>query len=67
MNQQQPGLVILVVVAAVIGGGWLFLQIVGGCIALLGAGLGADPTFAVVAGFFIAIGLTVHALTRSNK
>jgi len=67
MNQQQPSFLILVVVAAAIGAIWLFLQIVGGCIALLGAGLGCDSGFAVVAGVVLAIVLTSLSLTRSNK
>ena len=37
---QQPGFLILVVVAAVIGGGWLLIQMIGACISLLSVGLG---------------------------
>lgn len=67
MNQQQPGFLILVVIAAIIGGGWLFIQMVGGCIALLGIGLGTSPEFAVIGGFFLAIALTIYALTRKDN
>lgn len=66
MNQ-QPGFLILVVIAALIGGGYLFVQMVGACIVLLGAGLGCAPDFAVVVGFFLAVGLFIHALTRGSK
>ncbi len=66
MNQ-QPGFLILVVIVAVIAGGWLFIQMVGGCIALLGIGLGTSPEFAVIGGFFLAIALTVFALTRKGN
>lgn len=67
MNEQQPGFLILVVIVAVIGGGWLFIQLIGGCIALLGVGLGTSPDFAVIGGFFLAVALTVFALTRKDS
>ncbi len=67
MNQQQPGFLILVVIVAVVAGGWLFIQMVGACIALLGVGLGCAPNFAVVGGFFLAIALTIYALTRKSN
>jgi len=66
MNQ-NPGFLILVVVVAVIFGGWLFLQMIGACIVLLGVGLGCAPDLAVVAGFFLAIALTIYALTRKDN
>ena len=67
MNEQQPGFLILVVIAAVIGGGWLFIHLLGGCIALLGVVLGTSPEFAVVGGFCLAIALTIYALTRKDN
>ena len=67
MNQQDPVCLILVVIVAIIGGGWLFIQMVGGCIALLCVGLGCSPDFSVVGGFFLAVGLTVYALTRKDS
>jgi hypothetical protein len=67
MNQQQPGFVILVVVAAVIGGGWLVLQLIGACISLLSVGLGCGPDFSVVAGFFLAIAIALYAVTRKDS
>jgi len=67
MNQQQPGFLILVVAAAVIGGGYLFIQMVGACISLLGVGLGCGPDFAVIGGFFLAIAIAVIALARKDN
>lgn len=65
---QHPGVLILALIAAAIGGGYLFVQIAGACITLLGLGLGCAPKFAVVLGTLIAVGLTIHALTsRSTK
>ena len=64
---QQPGFLILVVVAAVIGGGWLLIQMIGACISLLSVGLGCGPDFAVVGGFFLAIAIALIALTRKGN
>jgi hypothetical protein len=36
----------------------------GACITLLGVGLGCEPGFAVIAGFFLAVGLAIHALSK---
>ena len=67
MNEQQPGFLILVVIVALVGAGWLFIEMVGACIALLGVVLGCAPEFSVVAGFFLAIALAVFALTRKGN
>jgi hypothetical protein len=40
---------------------------VGACIALLAFGLRCAPGFAVVAGFFIALGLAIYALTSGSR
>ncbi len=57
----------ILILMAVVAGGWLFIQMAGACIVLLGAGLGCDAGFAVVAGFFIAVGLVILALTTKGS
>jgi hypothetical protein len=64
--KNNPVVSILVVLAALIGGGYLLVQMAGACIMLLGIGLGASPGVAVVAGFLIAVGLAIHAIVKSN-
>lgn len=43
----------ILILVAILAGGWLFVQMVGACIGIVGIGLGSSPGFAVVAGFFI--------------
>jgi len=66
MNQ-QPGFLILVVIAAVIGGGWLLVQMIGSCIALLSVGLGCGSDFSVVAGCVIAVAIAACILLKPSK
>ena len=66
MNQ-QPGFLILVVIAAVIGGGWLLVQMIGSCIALLSVGLGCGSEFSVIAGFLIALATAAFVIFKPSK
>jgi hypothetical protein len=54
----------ILILVAVVAGGWLFIQLAGACISLLGVGLGCEPGFAVIAGFLLAVGLAIHALSK---
>ena len=58
---------IVVLTIAVIAGGWLFIKLVGCCIFLVYVCLGTSTEVAVVGGFFLAVGLTIYVLLRSNK
>ena len=57
----------ILILVAILGGGFLFVQMVGACIMLLGLGLRCAPGFAVVAGFFLALGLAIYALTSGMR
>lgn len=57
----------LLILLAILAGGWLFRHMVAACIGILAVGLGSSPGFAVVAGFFLALGLAIHALTSGVR
>ncbi len=57
----------VLILLAIIAGGWLFVQMVGACIGLVGIGFGSSPGVAVVAEFLIAVGLAIHALTTGMR
>lgn len=57
----------ILILVALVAGGWLFVQMVVAAIAIVGIGLGASPGVAVIAGFLIAVGLAIHAIVKSNK
>lgn len=57
----------LLILLALIAGGWLFIQMIGACISLLAFGLRCAPGFAVVGGFFLAVGLAIYALTSGMR
>jgi hypothetical protein len=66
MNQ-QPGFLILVVIAAVIGGGWLLIQMIGSCITLVSVGLGSSPDVAVIGGTLLALAIALLILAQKDN
>lgn len=57
----------IVILVAILGGGWLFLQLFAGAATLLSVGLGSGPEFAVIGGFFLAVVLACIAIFKPNK
>lgn len=57
----------ILILLAILGCAYFVMHMVGACIAIVGIGLGASPGLAVVAGFFIALGLAIHALTSGIR
>lgn len=65
MPTMKPNPILILV--ALIAGGWLFVHMIGACIGILAVGLRCAPGFTVVAGFFLALGLAIHALTTGMR